>query len=56
MDDAHLWRSDISSYSDHTQEQQCCYRFQLQKHLLIHSLVQEQLSNLVDHILNHRLI
>lgn len=33
-----------------------CYRFQLQKYLLVHTLVQEQLPHLVDHILNHRLI
>lgn len=33
-----------------------CYRFQLQKNLLVHTLVQKQLSHLVDHVLNHRLI
>lgn len=33
-----------------------CYRFQLQKHLLVHPLIQEQLSHLIDHILNHRLV
>lgn len=32
------------------------YRFQLQKYLLIHSLVQEQLPHIIDHILNHRLV
>lgn len=32
------------------------YRFQLQQHLFIHSLIQEQLSYVVDHILNHRFI
>lgn len=32
------------------------YRFQLQKNLLIYSLVQEQLSHLIDHIVNHILV
>lgn len=32
------------------------YRFQLQKYLLVHTLIQEQLPHLVDHILDHRLV
>lgn len=32
------------------------YRFQLQENLLIYSLVQEQLSHLIDHIVNHILV
>lgn len=32
------------------------YRLQLQKNLLIHSLIQEQLSHLVDNVIDHRLV